>query len=113
MIYNVTLHKKDYPAIPYSLDIMADTEESAKEAAKQTIAEKAYWENDTVLTMADKLNTLIIDEIIQRTKDAIEKYKKENDGKYDTDSIIDAACEHLESEGYMCDYISEDATIEF
>lgn len=51
--------------------------------------------------------------IIQRTKDAIEKYKKENDGEYDTDSIIDVACEHLESEGYMCDYISEDAIIEF
>ena len=63
MIYNVTLHKKDYPTLPYSLGIMADTEESAKEAAKQTIAEKAYWENNTVLTMADKLNTLIIDEI--------------------------------------------------
>ena len=51
--------------------------------------------------------------IIQRTKDAVEKYKKANDGEYDTDSIVDVVCEHLESEGYMCDYISEDATIEF
>lgn len=51
--------------------------------------------------------------IIQRTKDAIEKYKKENYGEYDTDSIIDVACEYLESEGYMCDYISEDVTIVF
>lgn len=51
--------------------------------------------------------------IIQRTNDAVEKYKKANDGKYDTDSIVDVVCEHLESEGYMCDYISEDATIEF
>ena len=51
--------------------------------------------------------------IIQRTKDAIEKYKKENYGEYDTDSIIDVACEYLESEGYMCDYISEDVTITF
>lgn len=51
--------------------------------------------------------------IIQRTKDAIEKYKKENNGEYDTDIIIEVACEHLESEGYMCDYISEDATIKF
>ena len=51
--------------------------------------------------------------IIQRTKDAIEKYKEENYGEYDTDSIISVACEYLESEGYMCDYISEDATIEF
>ena len=63
MIYNVTLHKKDYPTLPYSLGIMADTEKSAKEAAKQIIAEKAYWENNAILTMADKLNTLIIDEI--------------------------------------------------
>lgn len=62
MIYNVTLHKKDYPTLPYSLGIMADTEEAAKEAAKQTIAEKAYWDN-AVFTMADKLNTLIIDKI--------------------------------------------------
>ena len=51
--------------------------------------------------------------IIQRTKEAIEEYKRENDGEYDTDSIISVACEYLESEGYMCDYISEDATIEF
>lgn len=27
------------------------------------IAEKAYWENNAVLTMEDKLNTLIIDKI--------------------------------------------------
>lgn len=51
--------------------------------------------------------------VIQRTKDAIEEYKKDNNGEYDTDSIIDVACEHLESEGYMCDHISEDTTIEF
>lgn len=30
--------------------------------------------------------------IIQRTKDAIEKYKKENDGEYDTDSIVGVVC---------------------
>ncbi len=51
--------------------------------------------------------------IIQRTKEAIEKYKIENNGEYDTDSIIQVACEHLEEEGYMCDYISADAEIEF
>lgn len=51
--------------------------------------------------------------VIQRTKDAIEEYKKDNNGEYDTDSIIDVACKHLESEGYMCDHISEDTTIEF
>lgn len=51
--------------------------------------------------------------IVQRVKDAIDKYKRENNGEYDTDSIINTACEHLESEGYMCDYISEDVVIEF
>ena len=63
MIYNVKIHKKDYPTIHYSLGIMADTEEAAKETAKQMIAEKAYWENIAALTIADMLNTLIIDEI--------------------------------------------------
>ena len=43
----------------------------------------------------------------------LKNIKKECDGEYDTDSIVDVVCEHLESEGYMCDYISEDATIEF
>ena len=51
--------------------------------------------------------------IIQRTKDVIEKYKKENNGEYDTDSIVGVVCEHLESEGYMYNYISEDIAIEF
>ena len=46
-------------------------------------------------------------------KEAINKHKKENCGEYDTDSITDAVCEHLESEGYMCDYVSADVTIEF
>ena len=45
--------------------------------------------------------------IIERIKDAIDKYKKENDGEYDTDSIVGVVCEYLESEGYMCDYISD------
>lgn len=51
--------------------------------------------------------------IIQRVKEAINKHKKENCGEYDTDSITDAVYEHLESEGYMCDYVSADVTIEF
>lgn len=51
--------------------------------------------------------------IIQRTSNVIEKYKKDNKGEWDTDSIIMTACEHLKTEGYTCRYISEDATIEF
>lgn len=51
--------------------------------------------------------------IFQEIKNTIEKYKKECDGEYDTDGVVDAVCEYLENEGYMCDYISEDVTIEF
>lgn len=51
--------------------------------------------------------------IFQGIKDTIQKYKKENDGEYDTDSVVGVVCEYLESEGYMCDYISEDVVIEF
>lgn len=57
--------------------------------------------------------TKLTNEIIQNTKNVIEKYKEETHGEYDTDSIVNAACEYLETEGYMCDYVSEDVTIEF
>lgn len=52
-------------------------------------------------------------EIFQGIKDTIDKYKKECNGEYDTNSIVDVVCEYLEDEGYMCDYISEDVAIEF
>lgn len=52
-------------------------------------------------------------EIIQRIKDTIKKYKRENDGVYDTNSIVNVVCEYLETEGYMCDYVSADVTIGF
>lgn len=55
----------------------------------------------------------ITDDIIQKTRDAIDKYKHENSGEWDTDSIINVACKYLEKEGYTSDYISPDAVIEF
>lgn len=51
--------------------------------------------------------------IIKRTKEVIEKYKAENQYEYDTNSIIDVACEHLETEGYMCYSVIPDYDIEF
>lgn len=57
--------------------------------------------------------TELTNEIIQRTKDAIDKYKEDNPGEWDTDSIINVACEHLGTEGYICNYVSADAIIEF
>lgn len=52
-------------------------------------------------------------EIIQRVNTVIGKYKKENEGEWDTDSILDVVCEFLENEGYMCDCIQPDAIIGF
>ena len=52
-------------------------------------------------------------EIIQGIKDTIKKYKREKDGVYDTNSIVNVVCEYLETEGYMCDYVSADVTIGF
>lgn len=51
--------------------------------------------------------------IIERTKEEIEKYKEENSGEWDTDSIIDVACEHLETEGYMCHAVIPHYEIKF
>ena len=55
----------------------------------------------------------LTDNIIRGIKGAIDEYKSENPGEWDTDSIINVACKHLEKEGYMCDCISPDVVIEF
>ena len=52
-------------------------------------------------------------EIIQGIKDTIKKYKRENDGVYHTNSIVNVVCDYLETEGYMCNYVSADVTIGF
>lgn len=51
--------------------------------------------------------------VIERMKKAIEKYQEENYDDWDTDSVINAACEYLETEGYMCDYVVPDYAIVF
>lgn len=50
---------------------------------------------------------------IKRIKDAIDRYKKENYGEYCTDDVVEAACRQLDREGYICEHLSEDVTIEF
>lgn len=50
---------------------------------------------------------------VKRVKDVIEKYKKENYGEYCTDDVVEAACEQLGREGYICEHLSEDVTIDF
>lgn len=52
--------------------------------------------------------------IIERTKAEIEKYKEENYyGEWDTDSVIDVACEYLRTEGYVCHAVIPHYEIEF
>ena len=51
--------------------------------------------------------------VIARTKKAIEEYKKENPYEWDTNTVVDVACEHLETEGYKAEVTSYDYCIEF
>lgn len=63
MFYNVTLHKKDYPQLPYKLGVQAKTNEEAIQIAKDIIVKKAYWGEDPNMTDEDKSNILIVDEV--------------------------------------------------
>ena len=51
--------------------------------------------------------------VIERTKKIIEEYKEKNLYEWDTDSVIEAACEYLEVEGYKTEVINYDYCIEF
>lgn len=39
--------------------------------------------------------------------------KKEVYDEYSTDDVVEAACKQLDREGYICEHLSEDVTIEF
>lgn len=52
-------------------------------------------------------------EIIERIKETVSNYKKENEDTWDTDEVVNAACEYLETEGYACSYVYADATLCF
>ena len=55
----------------------------------------------------------LTNEAIKRIKDVIERYKKENYGEYCTDDVVEAACEQLDREGYIYEWLPADVTIEF
>ena len=59
-----------------------------------------------------KGETRLTNGVIERTKKAIEEYKEKED-EWDTDSVIDVACEHLETEGYKVETTGYDYLIEF
>lgn len=50
---------------------------------------------------------------IDRIKEAISNYKKENEGEWDTDSCLDVATEQLEAEGYEVHWINPSIEICF
>lgn len=52
-------------------------------------------------------------DIIANMEKEIEEYKRETDGEWDTDGVVNAACEYLETKGYMCDFILPDYEISF
>ena len=44
--------------------------------------------------------------VIKRTRDAIEEYKEQSKGRdIEYEELVDVACEHLETEGYTCNYV--------
>lgn len=45
-------------------------------------------------------------ETVDRIKDAINNYKNENEGEWDTDGCLDAAQEQLKVEGYEVHWIN-------
>lgn len=51
--------------------------------------------------------------ILERMTKEIVKHKEEAYGEWDTDSVINAACEYLETEGYMCHSVIPDYDVEF
>lgn len=51
--------------------------------------------------------------VIERTKKAIEKYKEENPYDWDTDTIIELACEYLKTEDYKAEPTGYNYCIEF
>ena len=51
--------------------------------------------------------------VIERTKKVINDYKEENPYEWDTNSVISIACEHLTTEGYETNSLSESYTIVF
>ena len=50
---------------------------------------------------------------ILNDKKVIEEYKEENPYEWDTNTVIDVACEYLKTEGYEAETTSYDYCIEF
>ena len=60
-----------------------------------------------------KGETELTNGVIERTKKVIKEHKEEDPYGWDTNTVIDAACEYLETEGYKAESMSYDYCIEF
>lgn len=68
---------------------------------------------DVISDIIEVTGPELTDGVIKRTSDVIEAFKKETDGDWDTDGVLEVACEHLEKEGYTCKELAESAEITF
>ena len=66
---------------------------------------------ETIIQVEGK--TKLTNEVIEKIKSVIEKHQEEYYGEWDTDTVLNAACEYLKTEGYICHYIIPDYEIEF
>lgn len=55
----------------------------------------------------------LTEETLDKIKQIIKAHKKEYEDEWDTDSIVNAVWDYLESEGYKCHYVNADYEIEF
>jgi len=51
--------------------------------------------------------------IIEKLNEIVENYKMEHFGEWDTDSVVDASCDYLKSEGYHINPLIPDYEIIF
>lgn len=66
-----------------------------------------------IVTFASVYGEDITNGTIERVKNAIDDYKNENEGEWDTDGCLDVAREQLETEGYEVKFLIESACISF
>ena len=66
-----------------------------------------------IVTVAKVCGEEITNGTIVRVRNAIDDYKNEAEGEWDTDGCLDAATEQLKAEGYEVSFIVESACISF
>lgn len=66
-----------------------------------------------IVVLATVLGPDVTNGTISRVSDAINDYKSQNEGEWDTDGCLDVAKEQLNKEGYIVEFVSPVANIYF